>query len=472
LVLSIHRAERPIGVFYFENNLASFAFVSARARLLDVLSGQIAISLENALLLAKEQAARRAAEDAERRAAFLAEASVLLSESLDYDETLARLGRLCVRALAECCFIDVVEGREVRRLPIVHRDPTREPALRELQRRYPPRWDSPHPAITVLRTGEPLLLPELSDDVLRATCEDDEHFRLLREFGTRTGLAVPLVARGQTLGVLTLTSGGDRRFGRADLELADVIARRAAIAVDHARLFRASQEAVRARSEFLTVASHELNTPLTSLRLAIQSLSRAAPSGRLDASTLSRMLALVSRQEVRMTKLVNDLLDVSRIEAGPLPLERTDVDVGALVRDVVARFEADLAQARCSVSICGDVPIVGRWDRSRVDQVVTNLLSNAIKFGPGEAIEIFLGVVGGVARLAMRDHGIGISPDQRDRIFGRFERAVSERHYGGLGLGLYISRRIVEDLGGSIRCESKEGGGSTFTVELPVSAPS
>jgi signal transduction histidine kinase len=139
----------------------------------------------------------------------------------------------------------------------------------------------------------------------------------------------------------------------------------------------------------------------------------------------------------------------------------------ALVREVVARFEADLAQSHCSIAIHGDEPVVGSWDRSSIDQVITNLLSNAIKFGAGKPIEVFVGAEGGVARLAVRDYGIGLDPEQRERIFGRFERAVSETHYGGLGLGLYVSRRIVEDHSGSIRCDGGPVAGATFTVELP-----
>jgi signal transduction histidine kinase len=344
--------------------------------------------------------------------------------------------------------------------------------LLEVQRRYPPRWDSPHPAIAALRTGEPVVTPEVTDACLRAICYDDEHLRLILALGTRTGISVPLIARGQTVGVLNLASDAPgRRYGRADLDLAKEVARRAAIAFDNARLYHASQEAVRARSEFLTVASHELNTPLTSLSLTVQSLRRAAPSGRvLDPQALERRLELVSRQAARLTRLVGDLLDVSRLEAGR-PLDLREVDLGALVRGVAARLEAELTQSRCSLSIHDAVPVVGKWDRSAIDQVVTILLSNAIKFGAGQPIEISLGVADGTARLAVRDHGIGLAPEECDRIFERFERAVSERHYGGLGLGLYIGRRIVEDHGGSIRCESRPGAGATFTVDLPCAAP-
>ncbi|XYH95612.1 AAA family ATPase [Sorangium sp. So ce1128] len=473
LCLPILRQAEVVGLLYLENDLLAGAFTPDRLLALALLATQAAISLDNARLLAKEQAARAVAEDAEQRAAFLAEAGALLSESLDYEETLARFGRLCVRRLADWCAIDVVEGREIRRLAVAHRDPMKEPLLRQVQERYPPGWDSPHPAAKALRTGEPVLTPEVTDDVLRVICHDDEHVRLARALGTRTGLSVPLIARGQTLGVLSLASDAPgRRYGRADLGLAVELGRRAAIAIDNARLYRASQEAVRARSEFLTVATHELNTPLTSLTLAVQSLRRAAPLGRvIDPQVLDRRLELVARQGTRLTRLINDLLDVSHLDMGPLVLERTDVDLGALIREVVERFKADLAGALCSVSIQTGAPAFGRWDRSCLDRIVTSLLSNAIKFGTGKPIEIAVGAERGTARLVVRDHGIGIAPEQRDRIFGRFERAVSETHYGGLGLGLYLSRRIVEEHGGLIRCESRPGAGATFIVELPCAEP-
>jgi signal transduction histidine kinase len=474
LCLPILRQAEVVGLLYLENNLLVGAFTLDRLAALELLATQAAISLQIALLIAEERAARAAAEDAERRAAFLAEAGVVLSESLDYEETFARLGSLCARSLACWCVIDVVEGRELRRIAGAHVDPEKMPALDELLRRYPSRWDSDHPSATVLRTGQPLLLPELTDELLRSRCEDEQHFRLLRALGGSSAIAVPLLARGETLGVLTIVSATPTRpYGRADLELAEEVALRAASAIDNARLYRASQEAVRVRSEFMTVASHELNTPVTSLMLAVQALRRATPTARpIDAGMMDRLLAVIARQGERLTKLVQGLLDISRIEAnGGLTLELASVDLGALVREVVERFESDLARARCAVSIRGDAGIVGRWDRSRLDQVLTNLLSNAIKFGAGKPIEISFGSERGLAWLAVRDHGIGIEATECGRIFGRFQRAVSERHYGGLGLGLYISRRIVEDHGGSLRCESEVGVGSTFLLDLPCAGP-
>jgi signal transduction histidine kinase len=473
LCLPILRQGEVVGLLYLENNLAAGAFTPERLGALELLASQAAISLENALLLAKEQAARVEAEAAGRRTAFLAEAGALLSESLDYKETLARLARLCVRALCDWCVIDIVEGGEIRGISGAHTDPAKEPMVEELQRRYPPRLDSPHPAATVLRSGEPLLLPELSDEGLREICDDDEHARLIRALEARTALAVPLVVRGQTIGVISIVSSApERRYGASDLELVQEVARRAAIAIDNARLYREAQEAIHVRDEFLSVASHELNTPMTSLTLSLQSMARSIQQGRAgDPQAMGKLVERALRQAARLTRLNTELLDVSRIHAGRLPLDLADVDLGEVVREVIGQFKPDLARAGCSVSIRGSGLVVGLWDRSRVDQLVTNLLANAIKFGAGKPIEIFVGEEAGTARLAVQDHGIGIDPARQGRIFERFERAVSDRHYGGLGLGLYISHQIAEAHRGVIRVQSALGAGATFTVELPRAGP-
>jgi len=474
LCLPILRQAEVVGVLYLENDLLTGVFTRERLMALELLATQAAISVENASLLAKEQAARAAAEESKSRSAFLVEAGVLLSESLEYEETLERLARLFVHSMAEWCAIDIiVDGREIRRLGGTHADPAKEPLLRELQRRYPPRWDSPHPAARVLRSGEPYLLSEVSDEDIQRSCEDEEHARLIRELGIRSALAVPLVARGQTVGVISLASASPgRRYGHADLELAQELAHRAAMAVDNARLYREAKEAIRLRDEFLSVASHELYTPITSLMLSLEALAPTGRTGKvLDQRAMQKLLDLVSRQGRRLVRLIGDLLDVSRIEMGRLQLEVSDIELGGLVRDVVERLEPDLARSRCSLSIRASAPVTGRWDRSRLDQVVTNLLSNAIKFGSSKPIEVSIAAESGIARLEVRDSGIGISGARQDHIFNRFERAASAEHYGGLGLGLYITRRIVEAHGGSVHVESQAGAGSTFTVELPCAGP-
>jgi len=440
------------------------------ARCFNEMSTRLAaISAENARLLAQERGAREAAEEAQRRSAFLAGAGALLASSLDYEETLTRLSRLCVQSLADWCVLDLVKGRELRRLAGACHDPSREPLLEKLRQRHPARWDSPHPAARSLREGESLWIPAVTDEVLRSTCEDEEHLDIIRGLGTQSAVVVPLVARGQMLGALTLGSETPGRYGPADLDLAREVAHRAAMAIDNARLYGQAQEGIRIREEFLTVASHELYTPITSLMLSLQAMLPSVRSGEaLNPQTMQKLLDLASRQGRRLTRLVGDLLDVSRIERGRLLLDLGEVELGALVREVVERLEPDLARSQCALSLAMNAPVTGHWDRSRLDQVITNLLANSIKFGAGRPVEISVSAEGAVARLMVRDSGIGINVARQSRIFERFERAASAEHYGGLGLGLYISRRIVEAHGGSIRVDSRPGAGSTFSVELPV----
>ncbi|MDC0676285.1 sensor histidine kinase [Sorangium atrum] len=473
LCVPILRRSEVAGLLYLENNLLAGAFTPDRLTALSLLATQAAVSLENARLLAKEQSARTVAESAERRAAFLAEAGEILSASLDCGETLSRVARLSVQTLCDWCAIDALEGGAVRRLSWAHRDPSKEPLIEELERRYPSRWESRRPASRVLRLGEPLLLPELSEEVLRQYCEDGGHERLMRELGTHSVIVVPLLARGQPIGALTVVSSAPEiRYGDADLALVQEVARRAAIAIDNARLYGAAQEAVRVRDEFLTVATHELNTPMTSLTLTLEAMDRALRSCRpLDPQAMGRQVDRALRQAARLARLNSELLDVSRINAARLRLDVVEVDLGEVVRDALARFKLDLARAGCAVSLRERGRVVGLWDGSRVDQIVSNLLANAIKFGAGKPVEIAIGEEAGAARLSVRDHGIGIDPARQAQIFERFERAVSDRHYGGLGLGLYISRRIAEAHGGSIRVESALGAGATFIVELPRNGP-
>jgi signal transduction histidine kinase len=233
---------------------------------------------------------------------------------------------------------------------------------------------------------------------------------------------------------------------------------------------RQLQEAVRLRDEFLSIASHELRTPITSLQLMVQGLTQGVVSPSPE-NTL-RTFGLAERQIGRLTRLIGELLEVSRIQAGRLAFQLEQLDLVAVVREVVQRFEVELARARCPLSLSSDPLVMGRWDRSKLEQVVTNILSNALKFGAGKPLEITVEEAPtGTGRLVITDHGIGIPPERLQCIFERFERAVSARAYGGLGLGLYIVRSIVEALGGTVRAESLLGSGSTFTVELPCAGP-
>jgi signal transduction histidine kinase len=229
---------------------------------------------------------------------------------------------------------------------------------------------------------------------------------------------------------------------------------------------------VRVREEFLQVASHELKTPLTPLSLKLQMLARSAESlPRERFPRLSGDLEMMKQQVQRLSSLMDELLDISRINSGRFALTLEVMDLCALVRDSASRFEPEVLRLGGRLVVDVPEPLVGVWDRQRLEQVMTNLLSNALKYGGGRPVHVRVWGEGHLACLEVRDEGIGIAQEALPRIFEKFERAVSDRHYGGLGLGLYITRQIVEALGGTIRAQSELNRGSTFTVKLPLTPP-
>lgn len=234
---------------------------------------------------------------------------------------------------------------------------------------------------------------------------------------------------------------------------------------------RAEQEAlaaVRVRDEFLSMASHELKTPLTSLKLQLELVrTGVAGAGGELAQKLTPKLQTMERQLSRLNSLNSSLLDVTSLSSGKHRLEPQHTELVVLVREAVERLGADLARAGCEVRLEVEAEVRGWWDPMRLDQVVVNLLSNALKYGQGKPIHLHVQRRGGSAVLVVKDHGIGISVEAQSRLFRKFERAVPAQHYGGLGLGLYISRTLVEAMGGTIQVESQLGEGATFTVTLP-----
>jgi PAS domain S-box-containing protein len=246
-----------------------------------------------------------------------------------------------------------------------------------------------------------------------------------------------------------------------------------------AQLFAEAQEAraaaeqmVRVRDEFLSVASHELKTPLTSLSLQLHTLLKRARQGTRpeDAETVQR-LEKAQRQLHKLARMMDELLDVSRLAEGRLRLELSDVDLVQVVREVLERFQEEAWRTRSRLELRAQGPVVGRWDRTKLEQVVTNLVSNALKYGAGAPVEVQVQSSGALALLEVTDHGIGIAPEDLERIFGKFERAVPVRQYGGFGLGLYIVRQLVEALGGGVDAESTPGAGATFHLVLPLAGP-
>jgi PAS domain S-box-containing protein len=400
---------------------------------------------------------RKRAEQALR---FLAEASTVLASSLEHEVTLERVAHLAVPTYAEGCYVYLLgDGGAVSCVATA-----RAGDQPELPRELGPLAPGASAVSRVITSGQ----PELCADSSVLSRPPAGSSTLPCELAARAYLCVPLVVRGQTIGALSFVSSR-HGYDAQDLALAQELARRAALAIDNARLYREARNAIRLREEFLSIASHELRTPITALQLQVQGLRGAlarSPDG-LPPERLRRGLELLDRQMKRQMQLVNDLLDVSRLGEGRLVLRPEPLDLVALAREVADRFEPELARTGSRLTLHAPAPVPGTWDRLRLEQVLTNLISNAVKYGQGNPIEFTVEAQTGRTRILVRDAGIGIAPEHLERVFGRFERAVSERHYGGFGLGLWIARRIIESMGGRITVASEPGVGSTFSVELP-----
>jgi len=406
----------------------------------------------------------------EEALSLLARSSALLTASLDYETTLARVARTAVPDLADVCIVDLLEadGR-IRRVAVAHADPAQEEVARTLQRRWPPRPDGPNSVARTLRTGESELTPEVDDGRLQAIAQSPEHLAVLRALGPRSAMNVPLLARGRILGALTfLSTTSGRRFGPAELRLAEDIARRAALAVDNARLYREAREAIRLRDEFLALAAHELKTPITSLRgfaqLKRRQLERA---GDLPPGELQRALEVIDQQADRLARLVDRLLDISRLDAGQLQLDPQPSDLVPVVRRRIAAAQATTRQHLLVYDGPEQLWVV--VDPARIEQVVANVLDNAIQYSPaGGTIVVALALQGETVSLQITDPGIGILPAERERVFERFYRGADVGPLAGLGLGLHLVRQLVELHGGTIAIDTPPQGGTRITITLPA----
>lgn len=540
-------------------------FPPERRALKEALVAQAANALERARL---DEAERQARE----RLLFLSEASAALASSLDYGETLRRLAQLVVPTIADWCVIDMLAADgSVERLAIAHRDPDKVRFGWEFSRRYPTDPAAEQGIAEVIRSRKPQFTPEITEELFVASAAGDEEWlRIMRELGLSSSITVPLVARDQELGALSLLCTGDRRFTAAELEFAQELARRAAVAVDNARLHaeverradaaRALQhvteavvlvdragaprywnaaaaalfgegarplgqwaavraalddldapEAVpvtvpvelagrerwlqvsrvefdegrvyaahdvtdereleRTRSEFVATASHELRTPIAAVYGAFQTLLREDVT--VDAESERRLLQIGAQESERLARVVDDLLLAGQLEGGAPRIEPVRCDVRRLVTELVETTSVRLGGTHTLAAQVDEAlePIV--CDPMRLRQVLANLIENAIKYSPnGGPITVSAGAEARAAKIEVRDSGIGIPERDHRRIFDRFVRLdpALSRGVGGTGLGLYICRELVVRMGGRISVRSHEGDGSTFTVELPLTA--
>jgi PAS domain S-box-containing protein len=537
------------------------------------LARQAAQALARSRLYAAEQTLRE-------RMTFLAEASELLSSSLDYNHTLGQLAQLSVPGLADWCTIDILGPQgEIERLAVAHEDPEKVRWAYELQDRYPPDPDAPSGVPHVLRSGEPEFFPTLPAELLDQAIGDDQELRrIIDELGLKSTICVPLIARGRTLGALTLIAAESHpHYTEADLALALELARRAAVAVDNARLYGEAERGANAaralayvadgvvlldrdgrvrhwnpaaaaitgvgeelalgcpvaevvpawnaltshvplvspgaaarpvtvpivlegrerwvsvsgvefedgtvyalqdvteehalektRSDFVATASHELRTPLAAVYGAVRTLRRE--DVELSSDDRAAFLEMIESEATRLAKIVDQILLAGQLDADAVDIELTECDPQRVAAAVIESASVHVPRS-IDLGLDVDGPVSIRCDENKLRQVLVNLVDNAVKYSPqGGRVELRVRSSNGSCLIEVADEGLGIPPDERDRIFEKFYRLDPQQTQGvgGSGLGLYICRELVERMDGRLRVESEPGKGSRFTVELPL----
>lgn len=418
----------------------------------------------------REEVMRRYAEEGERRARLLSEVSAALVSSLDCERTLQSVARICVPGFADWCAVYVVDEGEIRRLGFKHANQEKTLKLQQLQRRHPFDPNMTAGVANVIRSGQPEIYSEITDDVIAKMTRSPEVAEEIKRLGFNSVIVVPLSARDHVLGAVALAiTESDRRYDSKDLAFAAELAARAGMAVDNARLYRSAQEASRTKDEFLATVSHELRTPLT----AMLGWVRMMRSGKLPDDAFEHGLAVIERNAKSQAKLVDDLLDVARIISGKLQMNVRAVDLPSVIEAAMEsiRPAADAKKISLKSSLHpADQPLFG--DPDRLQQVMWNLLSNAVKFTPpGGRVDISVEHSPSEATIRVSDTGRGISAEFLPYVFERFRQSESSitRSHPGLGLGLAIVRHLVELHGGTVSAESAgEGAGATFTVTLPM----
>jgi signal transduction histidine kinase len=408
---------------------------------------------------------RDGAELGPERAQLLSTASNLLASSLDPDAALERLAMLLVPAIADYAITYACKGSEIVRLGRVHCNPLHGALLDALFATGAPSRDDPHGPGAVIRTGVPLLVGEITQEMIEHTSMNAEHRQVVQALAPRSSMVVPLESRGRSIGAIAFafTQESRRRYDEADLAFAVELGQRVALLVDNARLYREAREAIRMRDDILAIVSHDLRNPLNTISVA-SSLLEMNPSPEVS----TKAQRSIGRAAKQMERLLQDLLDVSRADAGGMPIERAPVDVSALIEEAFALSlpQAEDKSVKLDRRVAGDVGSV-EGDRNRLLQVLGNLLGNAIKFvPPGGQVTIGAQHLYGQVRVWISDDGPGIAAEQVPRVFDRFWQA-NRSGSRGAGLGLAIAKSIVDAHGGQIGVHSQLGEGSTFFCWLP-----
>ena len=407
---------------------------------------------------------------------FLSDANRILSSSLDYETTLRSVATIAIPHIADWCGIDMVgaDGRLVQ-VAVAHRDPKKIIWAKEYRKNNPPDMKGKLGLSYVIKTGKPLLYPEINDEMIIAAAKNRKELMLARKLKLVSAMIVPIVLHKKTIGAISfIATDSGRRYNTPDLSMAQEVSSRASLAIENANLYKQAQEEIERRKqlekqkdEFIGVASHELKTPVTSIKSFAQVLRlRFSKEGNSQAADL---LAKLDTQINKLTSLIEDLLDVTKISAGKMQYNQAHFDFDVLVDELIEELQR--ITEKHSIIRKGTTGKTIYADRERVGQVITNLVTNATKYSPGEEkVLVKLSSDGKMVQLCVQDFGIGIEKEKQEKVFERFFRASrqGENTFPGLGLGLYVSSEIIKRLGGTIWVESVPGRGSTFCFRLPI----
>ena len=408
----------------------------------------------------------------EERQQLLNAVSEKLVSSLDHQLTLQEIAQLIVPAMADYCRIAVLdEQQQIQEIVANHIEPEKIALVRELYELYKDRVNNSHGLQKLLETGQSELIPVVTPEVVAPLLQENPAvLPIIHALGLTSYMGIPLIARDKVIGAITFSSTQPQRcYTHEDLAFAQELARRIALTLDNARLYAEAQRAITLRYDFISIASHELRTPVTSLKLYVQVLQKQL--SRRGEESLARAFAKMDAHLNKLTLLIEDLLNVSRIEHGKLDFQEDWFDLNEVVRETVEQIQFTTSKHR--IRIEGRISQLVWGDRDRIGQVLTNLLTNAVKFSPlANTIIVRLTAAQDAVMVSVQDFGIGIEKEHLNHIFDRFHRVSDpeEKTYPGLGIGLYIAHEIIQRHNGTLAVESEKGQGSRFSLTLPYTS--
>lgn len=399
---------------------------------------------------------------------FLSEASKILASSLDYQTTLNNVACLAVPEIADWCAIDLInEKEELQQLAIAHVDPKKAKWATELRKTDPPDPNGKTGIGRVIRTGKSEIYPKITQEMIKAAAKNKKHLKLIQDLGLSSVMIVPLYREGKCKGAITFVSAESKRnYNNHDLTMAEELANRASLAIDNAWLYKNSLKAIALRDDFISVASHELKTPVTTVKIFTQVLLQHCLQTGDDRAV--QYLLKMDKNLDKLTKLIYDLLNISKIQSGRIDFNKKYFDIDRMVRENV---EALQSGAKHEIKIEGRLDDKVYGDEDRIAQVLINLLSNAIKYSPkADKIIVHLKKNSHEVSICVEDFGIGMSEEHLPKIFDRFYRVfdTTNKTFPGLGIGLYIVKEIITRHNGKLWVESDSGTGSKFYFSLPV----